>query len=91
MPYKSTPPALSDVVDITSWNGIFAPAGTPPEIVARLTAELVRIVARPDVKTRLAEMSFDAFTSTPEELGAFVAAELVKWSGLIKDAGIQPE
>jgi tripartite-type tricarboxylate transporter receptor subunit TctC len=77
--------------DLTSWNGIFAPAGTPKEIVDKLNAELRAILAKPEVKARLAEMGFDAFSSTPEELEAFVKSELVKWTRLIKEAGIEPE
>ncbi len=77
--------------DLTSWNGLFAPAKTPPEIVNRLNAEMRRIIAKPDVKARLAEIGFDAFSSTPDELGVFVQSELVKWTRLIKEAGIEPE
>jgi tripartite-type tricarboxylate transporter receptor subunit TctC len=77
--------------DITSWNGVFAPAQTPPEIVKRLNAELVRIVATPEAQEQFAKIGFDAFTSTPQELAAFVEAELVNWAKLIKDAGIEPE
>jgi tripartite-type tricarboxylate transporter receptor subunit TctC len=77
--------------DLNSWNGIFAPANTPKEIVTKLNTELRKIIAKPEVKARLAEMGFDAFSSTPEELGEFVKAELVKWTKLIKEAGIEPE
>jgi tripartite-type tricarboxylate transporter receptor subunit TctC len=77
--------------DITSWNGVFAPAKTPPEIIKRLNAELVKIVAKPEVKEQFAKIGFDSFTSTPEELAAFVQSELVKWGKMIKDAGIEPE
>lgn len=77
--------------DLNSWNGVFAPAGTPADIVSRLNAELVKMVARPDVKEKFAQIGFDAFTSTPAELDAFVRAELVKWAKLVKDAGIETE
>lgn len=77
--------------DLNSWNGVFAPAGTPPEVISRLNAELVRMVARPEVKEKLAQIGFDAFTSTPAELDAFVRSELVKWAKLVKDAGIEAE
>lgn len=77
--------------DLNSWNGVFAPAGTPADIVARLNAELVKIVARPEVKDKFAQIGFDAFTSTPAELDAFVRSELVKWAKLVKDAGIEAE
>ena len=77
--------------DIISWNGMFAPAGTPKPIVDRINAEMTKIIARPEVKQRLAEMGFDAFSSTPEELGDFVKSELVVWGKLVKEAGIEPE
>jgi tripartite-type tricarboxylate transporter receptor subunit TctC len=77
--------------DMASWNAIFAPAGTPQPIVGRLNKELREIVADPVVYARLRSFGFDAFTSTPEELGAFVKGELVKWGRWTKEAGIKPE
>ena len=77
--------------DITSWNGVFAPAGTPPAVIGKLNTELVQVVADPAIRERLAALGFDAFGSTPEELQAFVGNELVKWAGLIKDARIEPQ
>jgi tripartite-type tricarboxylate transporter receptor subunit TctC len=77
--------------DIPAWFGLFAPAGTPKDTVVRLNAEMVKIMARPDVKQTLASMGIDAYTSTPEELGDYVKSEIQKWARLVKDAGIQPE
>ena len=77
--------------DIPAWLGLFAPAGTPKEIISRLNAEVARIIARPDVKQTLTLMGIDAFTSTPEALGDYVKSEIQKWARLVKDAGIQPE
>jgi len=142
VPYKSTPPALNDVIggrvsmmfidlapglehvragtlravavttknrsallpdlpslheagipgyDVTSWAGLFAPAGTPKEIVARLNDEVAKIIGNPDVRAKIAVTGFDAFTGPPETLAAFVQSELVNWSKLIKDAGIEPQ
>ena len=70
---------------------MFAPAQTPRPIVERLNTELRRIIADPKVKERLAAIGFDAFSSTPEELDAFVREDLAKWTRWVKDAGIQPE
>ncbi len=87
-------PSMSEVgldFDMASWNAIFAPAGTPTPIVTRLNKELREIVADPVNYARLRAVGFDAFTSTPEELGAFVRGELVKWSRWTKEAGIVPE
>ena len=74
-----------------SWAGLFAPGNTPPDVVARLSAELRRIIDNPDVKARLASVGFEAFSSTPEELGDYVRVQLAKWTKMIKDAGIEPE
>ena len=77
--------------DIPAWLGLFAPAGTPKEIIARINAEMVRIINRPDVKQTLTAMGIDAYTSTPEALGDYVKSEIRKWAQLVKDAGIQAE
>jgi tripartite-type tricarboxylate transporter receptor subunit TctC len=77
--------------DMDSWMGVFAPAHTPPEIVSRLNAELRKILDNPEIKARMAMVGFEGFWSTPEELGAFVKVQLVKWTKMIKDAGIEPE
>jgi tripartite-type tricarboxylate transporter receptor subunit TctC len=77
--------------DITSYAAVFAPAGTPKEIVTRLNTELRKIVETPEVKQKLTTAGFDAFSSTPDQLDEFVKAQLVLWSRLIKDSGIEPQ
>jgi tripartite-type tricarboxylate transporter receptor subunit TctC len=77
--------------DMDSWAGLFAPAGTPPEIVAQLNGELRKIIDDPETKARIAAMGFEAFSSSPDELGAFVRVQLTKWTKMIKEAGIEPE
>jgi tripartite-type tricarboxylate transporter receptor subunit TctC len=77
--------------DMDSWAGMFAPAGTPPEVIAQLNAELRKIIDDPQTKARIAAMGFEAFSSSPDELGAFVKVQLVKWTKMIKEAGIEPE
>jgi tripartite-type tricarboxylate transporter receptor subunit TctC len=77
--------------EMDSWAGVFAPAGTPKEIVTRLNTELRKIIDSPEVTARLGNAGFEAFSSSPEELGEFVKAQLVKWAKMVKDAGIQPE
>ena len=77
--------------DMDSWAAMFAPARSPPEIVTRLNAEVRRIIDEPDVKARLGGLGFEAFSSTPDELGDFVKVQLIKWTQMIKDAGIEPE
>ncbi|MDL9999523.1 tripartite tricarboxylate transporter substrate binding protein [Variovorax sp. J22P240] len=77
--------------DITSWNGVYGPAGMPKDIVARLNQSLAAMANGPVFRERVAKLGFDAFGSTPEELGTFTVAELAKWKKLIDAAGIQPE
>src|SRR5262245_10669951 len=75
----------------STYFGIFAPAGTPPEIVARLNAELVKIVHQPEVKAKLIELGADPVGSTPEQLAQAVRADYAKWSKVIKEADIKPQ
>jgi putative tricarboxylic transport membrane protein len=77
--------------DMDSWMGLFAPAGTPAAIVTRLNTEVRKIIESPEIKARIAAVGFEAFSSTPAELDAFVKVQLVKWTKMIKDAGIDPE
>ena len=77
--------------DITSYAAVFAPAGTPKELVTRLNAELRKIVENLEVKQKLTTAGFDAFSSTPEQLDEFVKTQLVLWGRLIKDSGIEAQ
>ncbi|NUO88460.1 MAG: tripartite tricarboxylate transporter substrate binding protein [Cupriavidus sp.] len=77
--------------DLTSWNGVFAPAGVPAPVVARLNRELVAIATSKQHAAQFHALGFEPFGSTPAELNQFVVAELQKWARLVKDAGIQPE
>jgi tripartite-type tricarboxylate transporter receptor subunit TctC len=77
--------------DLTPWNAIFAPANTPKTIVDRLNRDLRAIIGDPQIRRRLAAIGFDAFSSTPEELDAFVREDFAKWATWVKDAGIAPE
>jgi tripartite-type tricarboxylate transporter receptor subunit TctC len=77
--------------DITSWQGYFGPAGLPKEIVAKLNAEIRKIVEKPEIKAQLATLGMDAFSGTPEELGTFVRDQLVLWEKLVTNAGIEKQ
>jgi tripartite-type tricarboxylate transporter receptor subunit TctC len=77
--------------DLAGWGAVFAPAGTLPEVVARLSASIRAALARPEMRERFLALGLDPAPGTPEELGAFLRAELSKWEKLVKDAGIQPE
>lgn len=77
--------------DLTSWGGWFAPAGTPREVITRLSAEIRRIIERPEIKEKFANLGAEIASSSPEELGTFVTAQLRNWGNKIREAGIQPE
>jgi tripartite-type tricarboxylate transporter receptor subunit TctC len=77
--------------EVESWAGLFAPAATDPAILTRLNTETRTIVENPRIKAQLAMIGFEAFGSTPEELGAFVKDQLVRTSRMVKEAGIEPE
>ncbi|MBC7584408.1 tripartite tricarboxylate transporter substrate binding protein [Tardiphaga sp. vice352] len=77
--------------NITSWQAYFGPAGLPKEIVTRLNSEIRKIVEKPEMKARLAELGMDAFSGTPEELDTFVKEQLVLWERLITNAKIEKQ
>lgn len=77
--------------EMIGWNGVFMPRGTPPEIVARLNAELVKVVRSAEVGEQLARLGAVPVGDTPEQFGAFVKAESQRWGKIIKDLGIKPE
>jgi tripartite-type tricarboxylate transporter receptor subunit TctC len=74
--------------EVTSWNGLFAPAGTPAEIIGLLNKTIREIVATPEVKQRYADLGIEAKASTPEELKARLAGDIGKWAAVIERAGI---
>ena len=76
---------------VNNWIGLFAPAGTPPEIVGKLNAEVMRIMRLPDI-TRRMEVEGERFTpNTPDEFAQFVRAETDKWGKVVQEAGIKAE
>jgi tripartite-type tricarboxylate transporter receptor subunit TctC len=74
--------------DVVSWNALFAPAGTPPEIVKTLNQALTEVLAEPDVKGRLLELGIEARASTPEEISGRLKSDIDRWRKVIESAGI---
>ena len=77
--------------DVVSWNALFAPAGTPPEIVKTLNGALQDILADPDVRKRLLELGIEARASTPQEISDRLKSDVDKWQKVIEKAGIQKQ
>jgi len=76
---------------VLDWQGLFTTGKTPPAIVNKLNAEVVRILALPDVVEKLAVAGVEIQTSTPREWGDFVKSEIAKWGKVVKEAGIKVE
>jgi tripartite-type tricarboxylate transporter receptor subunit TctC len=73
--------------EVGSWQGVFAPAGTPPTIVARLNTEIVKIINTPEVKEKLIALGAEPVGNSSEEFGAIVKTEVVKWAEVVKKSG----
>jgi tripartite-type tricarboxylate transporter receptor subunit TctC len=88
-------PTLHETVmpdyDLLAWAGMFAPAGLPPAVAERISGELQKMLSKPEVKERLLNSGVEVFYTGPAAFDAYVKSELVKWTGLIKEVGIQPE
>jgi tripartite-type tricarboxylate transporter receptor subunit TctC len=92
LPYLPDVPTIAEQgfpgYEISSWQGVFAPAGTPKEVVAKINGELVALVNTPEVSARMAREGADPVGSSPEQFTARVKSEIAKWSKVIRDAGI---
>jgi tripartite-type tricarboxylate transporter receptor subunit TctC len=77
--------------DVGSWNGLWAPANTPNEVITKLNTELRKIIDDPELKKQLAALGFDAVSGSPEETAKYAEEQRVKWAKMITDAGIEPQ
>jgi tripartite-type tricarboxylate transporter receptor subunit TctC len=77
--------------DVSSWQGIVVPAGTPKPIIQRLHRGLVTVMASPEVKEKFAQYSAFATASTPEQFAAYIKEELGRWQKVAQQAGVKPE
>lgn len=75
--------------DVTSWNAVFAPKGTPAEVVATLNRHFREVLSDAAVKARFLELGIEAAGSTPAELAARLKGDIDKWNGVIDRAGVQ--
>jgi tripartite-type tricarboxylate transporter receptor subunit TctC len=77
--------------EVSSWQAIFAPAGTPKPIVQRLNSEIARILKSPEVKARLDTLAVEPDGGPPDSLANFQKAEIARWAKVVKEAGIKPD
>jgi len=75
--------------DVIGWNGVLAPAGTPPAIINKLYGELEKALKQPDIVQRLAATGFEPVGSTPAAFADFVRKDIERWARVIRDAGIK--
>lgn len=87
-------PTVAETVpgfEATTWFAVFAPAGTPPDIVNRINGELQRVFKLPDVVDKLKALGLEPWISTPEELARYQASEMIKWAKVVKESGAKAE
>jgi len=75
--------------EVTSWNGVLAPAGTPPDVVKRLNAEFNRIISAPDMQKRMVEFGYEPVGGPPEKFGEHIHREIEKWAPVVKAANVR--
>jgi tripartite-type tricarboxylate transporter receptor subunit TctC len=88
-------PTLDETVmpgfEILAWAGMFAPAGTPPEVVDTIANEMKKMLEKPELRDRFTGPGIDVLYTGPQEFSEFVKAQLGIWTAMIKEAGIEPE
>ncbi|MEY2594475.1 MAG: hypothetical protein RI972_2164 [Pseudomonadota bacterium] len=87
-------PTVAETVpgfEATTWFAVFAPAGTPREVVARLNAELQRVFKLPEVEERMKTLGLVTWISSPEELARHQATEIAKWSKVVQESGARAD
>jgi tripartite-type tricarboxylate transporter receptor subunit TctC len=76
---------------IATWSAVLGPAGMPPDLAARIQRDIARVVNHAETRDRLVGMGVDIIANTPEEFGAFLRSEIVRYAKVIKDAGLKAE
>ncbi|MCE9639501.1 MAG: tripartite tricarboxylate transporter substrate binding protein [Betaproteobacteria bacterium] len=75
--------------DATGWTGVFAPAGTPKDVIAKLHADITSVLVRPDIRERFTDQGAEVVASSPEQLAAFVRRESALYAKIIQSSGIK--
>ena len=93
LPYLPDVPTIAELgfpgYEISSWQGVFAPAGTPKDVVGKINGELVRMLNVPEIRRRISQEGADPVGSTPDAFATRVRNEITKWTKVIKTSGIQ--
>ena len=93
-PFLPDVPAVAEVLpgyQASTWFGMVAPPGTPPEIAAKLSSAVAEAIHQPDMAKRLADMSATAIGDTPAQMADFLRDERQRWGGVIRAAGVKAE
>lgn len=94
-PYAPEIPTIAESgvpgYEVTSWYGVFAPAGTPQPVIAKLNADLVKVMALPEIRSQFIARGDEPSASTSEQFGSFLKSELAKWNKVIKQGDIKPD
>ena len=77
--------------EISSWQAMFAPTGTPKDVIAKINAETTKLLATPEVRARIQKEGADPVASTPEQFDKRIRNEVAKWEKVVKAAGLGPK
>jgi len=77
--------------DVVSWWGVLTPAAVPKEIIGKLHAEIVKVLALPEIKAKFADQGADVASDTPEQFAVYIKTEIAKWGKLIRELGVKSD
>ena len=75
----------------TTWYGLYAPKGTPPDIINRINKATIEVLKNPELREQLIQRGFEPVGNSPKEFAAFISSEIIKWGKVVRVAGIEPE
>jgi tripartite-type tricarboxylate transporter receptor subunit TctC len=78
-------------IEVTSWNGLMVPSGTPRNVVLKINAEVSRIAETPEMKARIIELGFQPFAGSVSDSENFLRADVERWAKVVRDAGIKAD